>query len=436
MNDSPQTSARLGPAPALERVGYAFLCSFLFAIPWEEAPQLGGYPIGRWLGLVTLGIALLRLAANWQRRKLSAVHCLMVSFVALSALSLLWTVDWDNTLTRIGTYFQLLMVVWLIWELAVTESRILGLIRSYVLGIFLAAAFTIYNFATGTTSAQLSAAQGVEKWDENRFSITGVNENDLGLMLAMCIPMMIYLAIRADRKRLAPLFYWAGLVTCIAAILLTGSRGALVSAAIGMIMLPLTLSRLPRLQKVTAAIACVIVVAGGIWFLPKGIWERFLGLSAELTSGTLTHRLPIWAAGLAVFREHPFFGIGSGAYPAAVLRMIDVPYVAHNTFLSILVELGIAGALIVAGLAAGLVYSALRMRYLERCLWLTVLSSWAVGVMALTWEYRKPTWVMFGLLAAHAYSRRVKQSVHIARARIPVSPIRVSRVSDQPLTVH
>jgi hypothetical protein len=29
-----------------------------------------------------------------------------------------------------------------------------------------------------------------------------------------------------------------------------------------------------------------------------------------------------------------------------------------------------------------------------------------VGVSALTWEYHKTTWVLFGLLTAHVYSRR------------------------------
>ena len=59
-------------------------------------------------------------------------------------------------------------------------------------------------------------------------------------------------------------------------------------------------------------------------------------------------------------------------------------------------------------LMASLYYAALRMRGLETRLWVTVLLTWTVGVMALTWEYRKPTWIMFGLLVAHAYSRRPK----------------------------
>ena len=80
--------------------------------------------------------------------------------------------------------------------------------------------------------------------------------------------------------------------------------------------------------------------------------------------------------------------------------------VAHNTFISILVELGVVGALLLFMLLASMVYSAIRMRYLDRCLWISLLLTWTIGVSALTWEYRKPTWLLFSLLAAHVYSRR------------------------------
>src|SRR6185436_14960972 len=122
--------------------------------------------------------------------------------------------------------------------------------------------------------------------------------------------------------------------------------------------------------------------------------------------GTLTHRTVIWAAGLQAFRDHAFLGVGAGAYGAAVLKAVDIPYVAHNTYLSVLVELGTVGGLLSVGLLASVVWCAVRMRDLERRLWITLLVAWGAGVSSLTWEYRKPTWLLFGLLVAHAYARR------------------------------
>src|SRR5438105_6225919 len=95
-------------AAVLDRFAYIGLCAFLFSVPWEESRQLAGFPFSRALGIATLGIALLRLAVSWKSRKLSGLHYLMMSLVGLSALSLFWTVDWDSTVQRIGTYSQLL----------------------------------------------------------------------------------------------------------------------------------------------------------------------------------------------------------------------------------------------------------------------------------------------------------------------------------------
>jgi len=396
-----------GPAAALERIAYAGLCAFLFSLPWEEAPQLNGFALSRWLGIATLAIAMLQLGITSQRRSLSGIHYLLASFVGLSAVSVFWSADVQTTFTRIGTYSQLLIAVWLIWEFAAAESRVLGLMQAYLLGIFLASLLTIHNFLTGTTAAQLDAARGVERWEESRYSITGINENDLGLMLAIAMPMMIYLVVRVKSNWMRT-FLWIQLVACIAAILLTGSRGALLSATIASAMLPLSFRFLPASQKVAAALACAGAAACAIFFVPAETWGRLLLFSTELTQGTLTHRTLIWSAGLDAFRDHPFLGVGSGAYAATVFKVVNVPYVAHNTFLSVLVELGVVGALLLLGLLASLYYAAFRLRGLERRLWVTVLLTWTVGVMALAWEYRKPTWIMFGLLVAHAYSRRIK----------------------------
>jgi hypothetical protein len=42
------------------------------------------------------------------------------------------------------------------------------------------------------------------------------------------------------------------------------------------------------------------------------------------------------------------------------------------------------------------------MPSLERAVWLSVMLTWTLGVMTLTWEHRKPTWVIFSLIAAQA----------------------------------
>ena len=392
---------------ALDQVAFATLCGFVFAVPWEESiPLLDGFVVGRWIGLITLVLVLLRIAVTGRFRRPSLLHAGMCALMAWAAFSILWTIDRQSTLERAGTYIQLLAAVWMIWELAVAESRVPVLLQSYVLGTSVLAISTIVNFAIGKQAADLWAEAGKVKWHDSRYSAYGINENDLGLMLALSVPMTLYLLTRR-KGPLTVLFCWLHLGICFTALLLCGSRGALLAAIIGLGLFPLIMSRLPRWQRVAFVIACAAGLAIGISLVPEDAWTRYQSIGAEITQGTLTHRTLLWSAGLESFRDHAFVGVGAGAYGAAVLRAVDMPYVAHNTYLSVLVELGVVGALLLFGLLAGLYYAAWQMRYVERCFWLVLLSVWAVGVCALTWEYFKPTWLLFGLLAAHLYSRRV-----------------------------
>jgi len=405
-------SSSAGIGSALDRIAYVVLCAFVFDLPWGEyVPQVGGLVLGTWIGLLAVGVMALRTAVTWRRRILSPLHYWMLSLVAWSALSIFWTLDWDSTVTRVGTYLQVLTMVWLIWELAVTEGRIVGLLQAYVFGALVASIGTIYNFMAGHTAAQLaSTIPGKVVWETYRYSFAYLNEDDLGLVLAINIPMVFYLL--ASRKgSLVKLLCWLQLVAGVAAILLTGARGALVAAIASLAMLPLTVFRLPRWQRVVSLTACACLLACSLCLVPRSSWARILQFAQEASGGTLTHRTTIWAAGLEAFRDHAFLGVGAGAYGPTILRVVDVPYVAHNTFLSVLVELGVIGALLLFALLASFYYCVKQMRYLERCLWMTLLLTWTVGVSALTWEYRKPTWFMFGLLAAHVYSRRQENRV-------------------------
>jgi O-antigen ligase len=404
---------------ALDRLAYASVWVFVFDLPWgENVPMMAGFVLGSWLGFLVAGIGALRTMTLQRARKPSPFHYLMMALAGWSALSVLWTQDWGTTVSRGATYLQLLVIVWLIWELAVTQARVIGLLQAYVFGALLASGLTIYNFMMGYTVAQQAAALGKIEWETSRYSIYGINANDLGLILALSVPIIFYLLV-SSRGRLVKLLCWVQLVAGFTAIMLTGSRGSVVAATAGLAMFPLTTRWQSRSQRFISAIAGVGLLACGAYFVPQSSWLRIFEFGSELSEGTLTHRTVLWAAGLDAFRIHPFLGVGSGAYGFTILRVADFSYktgsaanaVAHNTFLSVLVELGVVGALLLFLLLATMLYCAIRMRYLERCLWISLLLTWTIGVSALTWEYRKPTWLLFSLLAAHVYSRRETEQI-------------------------
>jgi len=386
----------------LENLAYAGLCAFVLALPWGgDTTIVGGMVLANWIALVPVTLGILRLLATKMVRPFCPIHYLLFGFTAWAALSLFWTVDFESTLTRLGTYGSLLVFVVLIWELATTVARVRGLIISYVLGAGFASIATIYNYATGRTTSQ---QMGLD-WETYRYSVDGVNADELGLIVALSIPMAFYLLTVSKRRWLNALC-WAQVIAGITAILISATRGALFAVAVGIVMMAVpTLNHISPMQRGIAVIACIALVSSAAFVVPKTSLDRILSTGTELTEGTLTHRTVIWAAGMEVFRDHPFLGVGAGAYGPAIVKIVNIPLIAHNTFVSVLVELGVFGLLLLLALLASMFYSALRMKYLERRFWFALLMTWVIGVCSLTQEYRKITWLLFGLLAAHIYAK-------------------------------
>lgn len=385
----------------LDQLAFVFLWLMVFVIPVSEA----GYEMTRWFGLAAFGLTVLRTGVLGRGRRMCELHYWMIAFALWSSLSVLWTVDLDSSAMRAGTYLQLLLLAWVIWVLASSESRVLCLLQAYVFGTVICSVATIANLLAGRTMGQ---GDDLDAPGSDRYTMNGMNPNDLGFMLALSIPMVLFLLARRKGGLLGAIACWVQMVLAMSAILLSGSRGAALTAFAALLMLPLVLGKLPAWQRVTATVACAAVVSAGIYMLPADTWDRFLDLGNQLTEGTMTHRRQIWAASEAVFRDHPLLGVGAGAHPVAVESILGRPLVAHNTFISVLAELGVPGELLLLGLLFAAFYRAFHMPRLERIFWIVTLAAWCVGVCGGTWEYRKLTWAMFALLAAHSYARRPK----------------------------
>jgi O-antigen ligase len=426
-------------ASELEKLAYAGLCAFVLVLPWGvDNKVVGGLTLASWIALIPIGLATLRIFVDNKVRRSCPIHALLLAFTGWVAASLMWTVDPESTVTRLGTYAQLLIFVWLIWELAPTKARVQGLIVSYVVGAEIASFKTIFNYATGRTISQASG----NRWETYRYSVDGVNADELGLIVALSIPMAFYL-LTATKNRWIKALCWVQFITGFTAIILSGTRGALFALVVGMIIMSgPALSRMSWTQRSIGMIACVALVSCTALFVPQTSIDRYLSIGTELTQGTMTHRTVLWAAGLQVFRDHPFLGVGAGAYGPAIVRIVDIGYVAHNTFISVLVELGIVGAILLLILLATMLSSVLRLKNVEKWLWLALLATWATGACAVTWEYRKITWLLFGLIAAQAYAKntgvfRVRREQNPPLVYSPLvysRPRREPRSSPPPLT--
>jgi O-antigen ligase len=376
----------------VRRAAFAFLWIFVFSTPWENLYVIEGLgTAARLAGLVAFGAWVLAALDRRKMRAPSALHALMGLFVAWSVFTYFWSADPDKTLIQAGTYLQLFAMAWLIWELApglVEQRRLLG---AFVLGGYVSSVGTLVSYAQGYSPQY------------QRFAARGFDPNELGLILALSVFMAVYLGANSTGWRRA--LYLLEPLVATPAIVLTGSRGATLALAAGFAALVVNSGALfPRRKAaiVAAALAAVTIAAVSA---PPAVWKRLSTIGDEVShGGTLNARTMIWQAGLDSFRESPVAGAGSGAYGRSVSKQIGgtagLDWVAHNTFLSVLVETGAIGFALFAGVALSMWLGIWRLAPGERALWLSLALTWAVGVASLTWEYRKPTWFLLGIFAA------------------------------------
>lgn len=389
-------------APAHSILGkFAFVSLWLlaFAIPWEDAITISGFGTSaRLIGVVTFALGLLAIVEKGTIRRPAAGHVMLALFVLSAAETFLWSLYPEGTLAQTLTYLQLLALVWLIWEISPQAADQKRLLQAYVLGTFVSGLDTVYNFLAHEESAY------------QRYAGAKLDANDLGLMVALSIPISYYLLVQS--KGVMAWVYRLQLILAGTTILLTASRGATLAGFVALTIVPFTQGQLRMSQRIAVLLTIVILIAGVLIFVPDTSWERLATTPAEFEHGTMTGRTVIWKAGWEIFREHPYVGIGSNAFRIIVARVLTEPIrlddpdspapPAHNTFLSVLVEEGVLGFAVFSMLLVVLAVSIRQMPSLSQKLWIVTLGVWAVGVSSLTWEMRKPTWFLFGLLIAQS----------------------------------
>jgi O-antigen ligase len=321
-----------------------------------------------------------------------------------------WTMDLENTYEYVWTLTQLIGMVWLIWDLTDSSERQLSLLKAYVAGTVVSAGYTVLLY--------LQHQDALGGYFYGRYAASGFNPNDLGITIALSLPISYYLMLKS-RPRMG-LLYRAQIILGIATIVLTASRSAMVAACVALLIIPCTIRWLsPSNLWLNLTLAFLVVMFAGT-LLPASSWARLSTTSDSILNGTMNERTVIWGAGETVFWSHPFAGVGAGAFATGVEPLIGVhparsieeyeethaAYVAHNTFLSVLVETGLIGFAIFCAILLLLVRHILAMPSLEKWFWTCTLLVWATSVFVATWETRKPTWVIFSLLLTQATAPR------------------------------
>ena len=191
---------------------------------------------------------------------------------------------------------------------------------------------------------------------------TFVNRNSFATFLAMglsigvsLLPGIVWSPLARNQSRADAVFrvafYGAGLFVIVLAMLATESRMGLFAGAMGGFVVTLLVLRwLPRaLIFIPAAIAVALTLSVvAIWVFGQGLLERVLDLG-----GATTGRLDLYQQVLVMIAQRPWLGYGGGAFELTYPSFFGPPLTltllynkAHSTYLTLISELGLVGALL------------------------------------------------------------------------------------------
>lgn len=217
---------------------------------------------------------------------------------------------------------------------------------------------------------------------------TFINRNFFAEYAICALPFSIYLLTRAKPNRRA---FWLAASTGLnlVALMMTGTRSALIALVTFMIITPVILVRWHdqfecfqwnmRQRTIIASIFLGTVLGlGSVATANDKLLAEFGAVSAieratsrtlsiantdEYVSGSFSIRSVMWQATGRMIATHPLTGVGAGSWEVQIPAFqseeasLEADYFAHNELLQLLAEYGLVGWVFVFALAAYLLYS-------------------------------------------------------------------------------
>jgi len=189
----------------------------------------------------------------------------------------------------------------------------------------------------------------------NRISIPGANPIQVSRYLAIGAAMMIALLIR--NKPSQSLHYFSILFMILLSIILSGSRGPLVSIIIGSIVYAILYERKHSSRIFGYGILAIGTIITLLLLLPESLTQRFFDISQGsviMTQqgvrriSTIATRYEFWSMSLQAWFSSItsfFIGLGAGGFSSLFIWR-DWHWYPHNLIFEIIAELGMVGLVI------------------------------------------------------------------------------------------
>jgi O-antigen ligase len=376
------------------KITYIFTLILVFSIPWQNMLVLPGMgTITRAIGLSAIIVALFLVILEKRIKEIPLVILIMIVFVLWNIITYFWSINPGRTIGRVVTYTQLLAMVWLIWQVCKTNDDYMRIMQAYILGSYVAIFDMMVSYFSGQSS-------------DFRIAATGFNPNWLAISLALGIPMAWHLLYKKNENKIFLLINTLYIPLTIFAVVLTASRGGLITTFVGLTVIPITFIHQQNRVKLLISFIIIIIILVSIIAKPDTFGnlerniDRLAGTGEMIQTGQLNYRDVIWRAGFKVFSENSIIGVGAGSYSQAVESLLGSRYGAHNAYLSVLVDTGMVGITLFLLIIIVGIIPVMYTKSIEKYFYLILLLTLMIGLIPANMEYHKATWLVFILLSS------------------------------------
>jgi O-antigen ligase len=210
---------------------------------------------------------------------------------------------------------------------------------------------------------------------------------------------------------------------------------ACLAGTVALTIVPLCMTRLSPGRVVTALVLLGLSGSLAAVYVPEKIVERLATTSTEVEDLRLGGRWKYWRAGMHAYVSRPMLGYGTGSFIHAIAPELgsDVN-VAHNSFISLLVEQGVIGLIFYLTMLLATFRAVRRFSFLERRFGMVLFTTLITAMLPLTWEDQKPVWFIMALLVGLSQALTAGSApVRSGPARAAAPPLVGRPVNRRPL---
>lgn len=263
-------------------------------------------------------------------------HPMLLLFLSYSTVISILAQNWMGLVASVGMF---LFTIFFLHYQSILSHKFFRLILQFVLfASVLSAAFaSLEHFQIVKKFNYAFLSPNMQVWHQNRAEVTFFNPNYYGIICCFCIMIAFYLFTTTKLNWLKVFCVIAGFVNLFG-LNFTQNRTAFPAIIAGAIIYLFT-----TIKNWKAFWLSIGVFAIGLSFL----FSSDLGVRMGTLDSSMEERISIWDAGMALFKQNPFWGEGPLTYMHSYPR-IHAPYHehAHSLYIDTILSYGIVGTIL------------------------------------------------------------------------------------------